>query len=518
MRLRPFAPLLLAFAGACASGSAAPPATTAPPPAGPVALPVGVETITATDFRARIGFLADDALLGRDTPSQGLEVAAAYIASEFLRLGLEPAGDAGSYLQRWPYVTRSLEGDASSLGLAGAGPAPELAFGRDFWVASGGDTPVEAAVTVFAAMPGPNTPVPDALAGRIAVVALPGSARDAAAGAFQALRALQVAGAAGVIFVLDPSVGPDVVAARAQTGTTMRGRGAAMPAFYVRRAPLDELFTAGGAHLGGLLQRAGAASVAVPDLRLRLDAPIREIEHRPPNAVAILRGSDPQLRDTYVVFSAHMDHVGVGAPDASGDSIYNGADDDASGTSAVLELAEAFASLPEPPARSLVFLAVSGEEKGLLGSAYYADHPTVPIESIVANVNIDMISRNAPDSAVVIGQEYSSLGPLAVEITRAHPELGLNIGPDPWPEERFFFRSDHFNFARREIPALFFFTGTHEDYHRPSDEVDRVDTDKAARITRLIFHIGQTIADDPEPPAWTPEGLQEVRLLTRQGR
>jgi hypothetical protein len=327
--------LLGSCAGAQEQNGAAPQAD------GNTPLTEAIATITPVDFRARIGFLADDALRGRDTPSPGLEVAAAYIASEFRSFGLKPAGDSGSYLQRWPF----------------------------------------------------------------------------------------------------------------------RGQ-------------------------------------------------------RPPNVVGILEGSDSALSATYIVFSAHMDHVGVGAPDEHGDSIYNGADDDASGTSAILELAEAFASLPEPPARSLIFLTVSGEEQGLLGSAYFADHPPVLIESIVANINIDMIGRNSPDSAVVIGQEYSSLGPLAAATAQAHTELRLSVGPDPWPEERFFFRSDHFHFARREIPALFFFTGVHEDYHRPSDHVDSIDVDKAARIARLIFHVGFAIAADSQPPRWTQEGLAEVRRLT----
>src|SRR5690606_11898205 len=130
------------------------------------------------------------------------------------------------------------------------------------------------------------------------------------------------------------------------------------------------------------------------------------------------------------------DHVGIGRPDASGDSIYNGADDNASGTAALLEVAEAFASLPEAPARSLLFLAVSGEEKGLLGSQYFSDHPTVPIEQMVANINVDMIGRKAPDSIVVIGQEYSSLGPLVREVAAERPELGLVVSEDIWPEER----------------------------------------------------------------------------------
>lgn len=233
-----------------------------------------------------------------------------------------------------------------------------------------------------------------------------------------------------------------------------------------------------------------------------------------PNVIALLPGSDPVLSDEYVVISAHFDHVGVGRP-VAGDSIYNGADDNGSGTAALIEVAEAFASLAQRPARSLVFLAVSAEEKGLLGSAYYAANPTVPRDGIVANLNVDMIGGNAPDSIVVIGQEYSSLGPLVREVAERNAEsLGLTVAADLWPEERFFFRSDHYNFARMEIPALFFFAGTHEHYHRPSDEADTVDYDKATRVARLIFRTGHAIAAAAAPPEWTRQGLAEVRGLT----
>jgi Zn-dependent M28 family amino/carboxypeptidase len=229
------------------------------------------------------------------------------------------------------------------------------------------------------------------------------------------------------------------------------------------------------------------------------------------------------LRNTYVVFSAHFDHVGAAGQGswqctAIGENrVCNGADDNASGTAAVLELAEAYASLPVPPRRSLIFLAVSGEEKGLLGSAYYANNPTVTVDSIVANINLDMIGRNHPDSVVVIGQTYSSLGPLLHRVNQRLPELRMTVSDDLWPEQRFFFRSDHFSFARREIPSIFFFTGVHEDYHRPTDTVEKIDVDKAARITRLVFHYGLAIADDTARPRWDPAGLEEVRRLT-QGR
>jgi Zn-dependent M28 family amino/carboxypeptidase len=211
-----------------------------------------------------------------------------------------------------------------------------------------------------------------------------------------------------------------------------------------------------------------------------------------------------------------MDHVGVGRPDETGDSIYNGADDDASGTAVLVEVAEALAALETPPRRSVLFVAVSGEEKGLLGSRWFADHPTVPIESMVANVNLDMVGRNAADSIVVIGQEYSSLGPMVRRIAAEWPDLGLTVSEDLWPEERFFFRSDHFSFAAKEIPALFFFAGTHEDYHEPGDEVDEIDTDKTARVGRLVLYLTHAIADSPTVPEWDPDGLETVRELTRR--
>jgi Zn-dependent M28 family amino/carboxypeptidase len=327
-------------AAAAVVGSTGCAATLAEPP---TAAPFGAATITADDLFARVEFFASDGLRGRDTPSPGLDAAAAYIVSEHRRTGLEPAGENGTYYQQYP---------------------------------------------------------------------------------------------------------------------------------------LNEAMA--------------------------------------PNVAAVLRGSDPLLREEYVILSAHMDHVGVGRP-VDGDSIYNGADDNASGTAALLEVAQAFASLPaaERPRRSIVFLHVSGEEKGLLGSRWYADNPTVPVERIVANINVDMIARNAPDTVVVIGKEYSTLGQVVDRVSLARPELGLVAADDLWPDERFFFRSDHFNFARREIPAIFFFTGVHEDYHRPSDTVEKLDFGKAERVTRLIYYVVREIADDPRRPEWDPEGLEEVRALTR---
>ena len=228
-----------------------------------------------------------------------------------------------------------------------------------------------------------------------------------------------------------------------------------------------------------------------------------------PNVVGLLEGSDPALRGQYLVFSAHMDHVGVGQP-VGGDSIYNGADDNASGTAAVMALAEAFARAKERPRRSIIFLTVSGEEEGLWGSAYFASHTPVPVDSLVADLNIDMIGRNWRDTIVAIGREHSDLGPTVARVAVAHPELRMATIDDPWPNENFYYRSDHYNFARRGVPALFFFSGTHADYHGPDDEIDKIDFEKEMRIVRLLYYFGSEIANAADKPKWNPESYRRI--------
>ena len=236
---------------------------------------------------------------------------------------------------------------------------------------------------------------------------------------------------------------------------------------------------------------------------------VRGSQESAPNTVAVLEGSDPLLKDEYVVFSAHMDAVGVGEP-IDGDSIRNGADDDASGSALVLEIAEAMASLSTPPRRSMIFLLVSGEERGLWGSRHFAENPFVPTEQLVANLNADMVGRNWTDTIVAIGREHSDLGETLERVNAAHPELHMTAVGDLWPEQNFYRRSDHFNFARKGVPILFFFNGTHEDYHQPSDEVDKIDTEKASRIGRLVFYLGYEIAMADERPQWDPESYREI--------
>jgi len=219
------------------------------------------------------------------------------------------------------------------------------------------------------------------------------------------------------------------------------------------------------------------------------------------NVIARLPGSDPTLSDEHVVIGAHFDHVGIRTPIA-GDSIYNGADDNGSGTAGVLELAEAFASLDAPPRRSILFILFSGEERGLLGSSYYSEHPSVPMPNTAAMINIDMIGRNWTNMVAAVYQPESDIFERADRVADAHPELEMDLLTDPWPEEGLVFRSDQFHFLRFGVPVLFLTSGLHEDYHQPSDEADKLDYEKLARLVRLVFWIGWEFAEATAAPGF----------------
>jgi hypothetical protein len=472
-------------------------------------------TITGADVRRRIEVIAHDSMGGRATPSPGLEKTAAWVAAELERSGVGPGGDAGGYLQRYAIRTTVLEPAASSASFGGAA----LRFGRDVAPAYAFVLPSDERAGSLVVVSG--TALTEAsfasstLAGRhvLVVPAERGEPRTPSVSAV--VRAVLAAGPLAVWLASDR--GDADWAARANAELRRRHRTIGDPELLSALVVRDEIVAPElervGLDLEELRERGGrpVRVEEAPGVRVTLAARTRLVEEEiAPNVVGILRGSDPALRDEYVVFSAHMDHVGVGAPDPSGDSIYNGADDDASGTSTVLELAEAFARLEPRPARSLIFLTVSGEERGLWGSDWFAGHPPVPIERVVANLNIDMIGRNWPDTIVAIGREHSDLGATLERVNRAHPELGMTAIDDPWPAESFYTRSDHYNFARRGVPILFFFSGTHADYHRPSDEAERIDVDKTARVGRLLFWLGLEIANGRGRPRWDPASYRSI--------
>jgi hypothetical protein len=225
------------------------------------------------------------------------------------------------------------------------------------------------------------------------------------------------------------------------------------------------------------------------------------------NVVGVLPGRDRRLRDEAVVVSAHYDHVGIGRP-VNGDSIYNGADDDASGTVAVLAIARALALQRPAPRRTVVFLLVTGEERGTLGTRWYIDHPVVPLERTVANLNVEMVARpdslvGGPGKAWLTGFGRSTMGAML-------SEAGIPIVPDPRPEQNFFERSDNIAFARRGIPAHTLSSfNLHADYHTPDDEADRADPAHMAQVIAAAARAVRLLADGPAP-RWTPGGRPDA--------
>jgi Zn-dependent M28 family amino/carboxypeptidase len=303
-------------------------------------------------------------------------------------------------------------------------------------------------------------------------------------------------------------------------GTAFRARPGARGSAVLHQKAAEALF-AGTKHSLEEVFRAAEAGKPL-SFDLPVQAEMRTASEREkaesPNVAALLRGSDPKLRDEVVVLTAHLDHLGLGEP-VEGDAIYNGAYDNATGIASLLEMANAFASLPTPPRRSVLFLAVTGEEHGLQGAEYFVHHPTVPRASLVANLNVDMFMMLHPLRDIVAwGAEHTSLGPIAEEAAR---RLGLTVGPDPFPEQVVFIRSDQFAFIHEGIPALFLGSGFQTDepgggaaamgkwlqtkYHQPSDDLTQdFDFEAGAKFVQVNFLASYLVAQKDERPSWNP--------------
>ncbi len=468
-------------------------------------------TITAADVARHIGVIADDSMLGRDTPSRGLDLTARYVADRFRRFGLRPGGDGGGWFQRYPITRRRFDAAASRVVLTSGSTEAIARFDRSARYVQGAvpAAPLAGPTVLVGGGLDPDDVSRMALRDRIVVYA-PGTALPSER-ATRVTRALRLAAPKAVLLISD--LEPETFASRISRAlparTTVDLRLASPPFLELNQAAVAPTLRAAGVDLEAT--RADTAPVfrELPALRARLELKDSVLSSlTAPNTVGILEGSDPALKRQYLVFSAHMDHIGVtpGLPD----SVNNGADDDASGTTGVIELAEAFSRPGARPRRSIIFLTVSGEEKGLWGSRYFSEHPPVPVDRIVADLNIDMIGRNWRDTIVAIGKEHSDLGATLERVNRAHPELGMTAIDDQWPEERFYFRSDHYNFARKGVPILFFFNGVHPDYHRPSDSPDKIDAEKESRILRLLYFLGREVGDADARPKWNPESYHSI--------
>jgi Zn-dependent M28 family amino/carboxypeptidase len=486
-------------------------------------------TISEEDYRRRIGIIADDSMRGRGTPSPELEKVATWIASEFERFGLRPGGDNGSYLQRYPIHRTQL--DSSSFVMAmGRGTHGHWVLGREAAYVGGDltDSSASGPVVLFYGTPS-DTANPFAgvsLQGAIVLQIGENNGRF-----FRGIYGQKAAAAGARAWIIVSPVPPGLWAnlqssirvPRVALGEDQPRRGGpSVPVFVVRDTAAMGVLQAAGENLADLRAPNASGVRVLQGFTGAMSArriPLPDVSA--PNTIGILEGSDPVLKNEYVFFTGHMDHVGVagmgnGCTAVGADSICNGADDDASGTTGVVMLAQAFSQMNTRPRRSLVFMTVSGEERGLWGSRWYSEHPELPLAQTVADLNMDMIGRyfdNHPgwrDTIAVIGKEHSSLGASANRVTQEHPELHMQLVDDIWPTENFYRRSDHFNFARKGVPILFFFNGTHPDYHRVSDSVEKIDSEKASRIVKMVFYLGLDVANATERPQWNPESRRQI--------
>jgi len=487
---------------------------------------------------AHVQYLASDQLQGRDTGSEGYRKAADYVSGDFRKLGLDPAGTDG-YFQPVKFVVDQIDDDQSSAELVGPNGAQPLRMGDD--VIFGLDPDTARDLEASAAFIGYGMDVPEKsysdlagvdLKGKIAVflsgipAGIPGPLAAHHESLAESWRALRGAGAVGAIRIPNPHSmdlpWQRIALARFNPRMTflehdLRPANSLQVSIMMNPASADKLFAGTGHNMAELVKIADAHA-ALPHfdlpLRVRVHVSMHEHEVEAPNVAGILRGSDAKLNGECVVMSAHLDHLGVGQP-INGDAIYNGAMDNASGIASILEIARLMRERKVPLRRSVLFLAVTGEEKGLLGSQYFAAHPTVPVRNLIADINLDMFLPLYPlHYLMVIGLNESTLGD---RIRALAPADGVEIQDDPMPERNVFIRSDQYNFVKLGVPALMFgfgaAPGSREEkmreewfrnrYHAPSDDVNQpVDLAAAARFNELMLRLLVQVADDETRPEW----------------
>lgn len=512
---------------------ATPPASPAP---GAPGAPATVAADAASDWWTHVSFLAADDMRGRETGSPEHRKAANYVSDQFVRVGVQPGGSNG-FLQPVTFRSRRIDEAKSSLTLVRRGKAAPVALGDEatFSMRIEPAAAVEAPL-VFA---GHGLVIPEVghddfegldVKGKVVVYlsgspkAVPGALSAHYQSAGERWATLKRLGAIGTIAVANPRA-MDVPWERSSPNRLN-------PAMALADAALDEtagqqvsvafnpakaerLFDGSGHTFAEVLKLADDGG-ALPHFPLtqsvRANVAIESQVVESQNVVGIVRGRDPEVADEFVVLTAHLDHVGLGAA-IDGDTIYNGAMDNASGIATLIEAAKAVAE--KRPRRSVVFVAVTAEEKGLLGSRYFALNPTVPKEAIVANINMDMFLPLFPMKTVmVLGLDESDLGEDIRAVTAA---MEVGVQPDPEPQRNRFIRSDQYSFVREGIPALAMKVGydegspeakiaadwTRERYHAPSDDLDQpIDRGAAADFTRMIGELCLRVANRDGRPAW----------------
>ncbi len=513
------------------------------------------ETITADKLSNWLHFVASDAMAGRDTPSQGLDVTAEFLKMNLSRWGFKPAGDNGTFFQKMALRRDGINAAETFVTVNGQ----KFDYGVDLVRVSGTDTGTMSPKIVFAGngwmVKSKNLNPYAGIDVRGKIIAVYGEGQVGGrnlvplpAGVTQAdltgergtdwadaVTYARSNGAAGVMVLassfLNDNWGAVVqnfgrsrtVVDKLQPAVANQG-GAPQPTVFIASRKLTEAIFAGEA--GNPV--AGAANSFEVGKNFSLSIALKpEIVHTQ-NVVALWEGGDPTLKKEMVAVGAHYDHVGTN-PNAPGeDKIWNGADDDGSGTVALLAMAEALAVSKVRPKRSVLFVWHAGEEKGLWGAEYFNKFPTVDIKNVIAQLNIDMIGRSkkpgdtnprnrdlaGPNEVYVIGSEMmsSTLGAITKGTNNGFLKLDYNYKyDDPKDTNRFFFRSDHFHYAVNGIPIAFWFTGVHEDYHQPGDHADKIDYAKYEKITRTIFLTMWELTDLRERPKVDKDLPPELR-------
>jgi hypothetical protein len=511
---------------------------------------VVVATAATTDWNAEgkrwwahIQYLAEDRLEGRLTGSEGHRKAAGYVAGKFATAGLKPAGTDG-YFQPVQFNVVQIDEPNTTVELLRDGKAEPVQLGEDADVSLRSD-PADSteAGAVFA---GYGFAVPemkyDDLAGldvrgKIVVylaggpASIPGPIKSHYQHSAERWKTLQSAGAIGIAVIENPR-SMDIPWARqalsrfqpqmSLADTALQSYAGLRFALTINPERADK-FLAGSGHTFAEILAAADADRPLPHFPLavsfRAKLSVKRSQVESPNVVGVLPGSDAKLKDEYVALSAHLDHLGVGEP-INGDNIYNGAMDDASGVASLLEIARAIHDSGVPLKRSLIFVAVTGEEKGLLGSWYFASHPTVPAGSIVADINMDMfLPLHALRYLEVQGLAESTLGDDIRAVCKA---AGVEVQADKEPQRNLFIRSDQYSFIRRGVPALAFKFGylpgsaeekLHKEwlknrYHAPSDDTNQpVDLAAAAKFNDIMRKLTERVADTPARPQWNKDSF-----------
>jgi hypothetical protein len=498
-------------------------------------------------IRAHMRFLASDLLEGRGTGTRGYELAAQYVASQFEAAGVEP-GANGSYLQPITFRHTFASPDSSVTFTTDSGATTRLRFSEEFMTY--GD-PLNAerssegrVVFVRYGVTAPELKYDD-YAGvdvRGKIVAYFSGAPPAFTNTLRAHHSSSTGkldnaaahGAAGVL-VLNTRADFerftwDRVVRHYKLGSMHWLEASGAPhavqptvsnSVSLSMAAQEMLFGSIGKSVEQMAADLEAGKARSTELPVRASVRIISTHKavQSSNVVGLIRGSDPALRNQYLVYSSHLDHLGISDP-VNGDSINNGALDNASGIAAMIEIAKAFAEMPVKPRRSILFVATTAEEKGLRGADYFANNPTVPIEQLVGNINIDEIMMMRPVKDVVpLGVEVSDLGVAALKVAR---DMGLEVSPDPAPEEVFFVRSDQYPFVKRGVPAIYVGMGykavdptidaareqtewNRTRYHSPKDDLDQpIDYSVGATLARYNYLLGLEVANRTQPPAWTP--------------